>query len=171
MASKTSTIGGRYLRVADPEWVDPLDATYAALGDGQRWNPPGLACLYLNADEKTARANVDRLYEGLPYSAEDLDPDEAPLLVEVDIPEGTAVDAYSGAGLSAAGLPATFPRDALGNLIPHATCQPIGAAAFASGLDGVDARSAASGGDRELAWFPRSHAATKISVRQFQDWY
>lgn len=171
MASETSTIGGRYLRVADPEWVDPLDATYAALGDGQRWNPPGLPCLYLNADQMTARSNVDRLYIGLPYSAEDLDPAEAPLLVEVDIPAGTALDAYSDAGLSAVGLPTTFPRDALGNLVPHATCQPIGAGAFAAALDGVDARSAAPRGGRELAWFPRSHAATKISVRQFQDWY
>lgn len=171
MASETSTIGGRYLRVADPEWVDPLDASYAAHGDGQRWNPPGLPCLYLNADEMTARANIDRLYVGLPYSAEDLDPDEAPLLVEVDIPAGTALDAYSNAGLSAAGLPTTFPREVVGGLVPHATCQPIGVAAFEAGLDGVDARSAASGGDRELAWFPGSHVATEISVRQFEDWY
>jgi RES domain len=170
MASETSKVGGRYLRVADPEWVDPLDASFAAR-DGPRWNPPGLPCLYLNADEKTARANVERLYVGLPYGPEDLDPEEAPLLVEVDVPAGTALDCYSNAGLSAVGLPTTFPRDTVGGLVPHSTCQPTGFDAFEAGLDGVDARSAAPGGDRELAWFPRANTATETSVRPFEDWY
>lgn len=171
MSVRTSSIGGRYLRVADPEWADPLDAGYAAGGVGGRWNPPGLPCLYLNADESTARANVERLFVGLPYGSEDLDPDEAPLLVEADIPAGTGLDAYSDAGLLAAGLPVTFPHDAAGGVIPHATCQPIGASAFAEGLDGVDARSAAPGGDRELAWFPRDRVLSAVSERHFQDWY
>lgn len=171
MAVETSSIGGRYLRVADPEWTDPIDATYAAGGAGRRWNPPGLPCLYLNADEATARANVDRLFAGLPYGPEDLDPDEAPLLIAVDVPAGAALDAYSDAGLSAAGLPLTFPLDAAGNFIPDATCQPIGAEAFADGLDGVDARSAAPGGGQELAWFPRGRSLLAASTQRFDDWY
>jgi hypothetical protein len=171
MAVETSSIGGRYLRVADPGWVDPLDAGCAAGGAGRRWNLPGLPCLYLNVDEMTARANVDRLFTGLPYGPEDLDPDEAPLLVEVIVPVGTALDAYSDAGLSGAGLPVTYPLDSVGAVIPHATCQPIGAKAFADGLDGVDARSAAPGGDREVAWFPRARTLPVASTRRFDDWY
>lgn len=171
MAVETSNIGGRYVRVADPEWADPLDASYAAGGAGRRWNPPGLPCLYLNADEATARANVDRLFAGLPYGPEDLDPDEAPLLVGIDVPAGTALDAYSDRGLLAAGLPTTFPLDAAGIVIPHATCQPIGAEAFAQGLNGVDARSAAPGGHRELAWFPRGRSLAVASMQRFDDWY
>lgn len=43
-------IGGSCLRVADPDWTDPLDATFAARPPGQRWNPPGLECLYLRCE-------------------------------------------------------------------------------------------------------------------------
>lgn len=50
-------VGGTYYRVADPGWGDPLDAGHAAVS-GQRWNPPGVACLYLNEDMATARSNI-----------------------------------------------------------------------------------------------------------------
>lgn len=167
----TVPIEGRYFRVADPEWPDPLDPSFAAAEGGQRWNPPGLPCLYLNRDERTARANVLRLYLGLPYGPEDLDPATAPLLLDVDLPAGTAADAFTDDGLRELGLPTTYPRDSEGNLIPHATCQPIGRRAFDDSLDGVDCRSAADGGTRELGWFPRDRRANETARRAFDEWW
>lgn len=168
---ETTPIGGRYFRVADPEWSDPIDPQFAAQPPGQRWNPPGLHCLYLNHDVATARANVRRLFDGLPFSPESLDPATAPQLVEVDIPEGQAADAHSEEGLAVLGLPATYPHDANNNLVTHEACQPIGQAAFDANLDGVDYRSAAPGGTRELAWFPRSTHPTQTSLRHFDQWW
>ncbi|MCB0981414.1 MAG: RES family NAD+ phosphorylase [Acidimicrobiaceae bacterium] len=162
---------GPYYRVADPSWSDPLDPTYASAGAGQRWNPSGLPCLYLNADVGTARANVARLHRGLPYGPEDLDPATAPLLVEVEIPSGVAADAFSGAGLAVMGLPPTYPLDASGDVVAHSVCQPLGNLAFDNGLDGVDCRSATPGGTRELAWYPRSSVATELSRRAFSEWW
>ena len=167
---KTVPLEGVYCRVADPEWADPLDPSYAA-SRGQRWNRPGMECLYLNRDEDTARANVLRRFAGLAYGPEDLDPATAPVLVEVTVPAGQAADAYSGDGLVSLGLSHTYPHNAGGSLIPHSACQPIGEAVFDAGLDGVDYRSAAAGGDRELAWFPRGAAAQKRSRRTFDDWW
>lgn len=164
-------ISGSHLRVADPDWPDPLNATYAAQGGGRRWNPPGLPCLYLNCDPATARANVQRMFVGLPYGPEDLDPATAPVLVEVDVPAGRAANAYSDEGLAALGLPMTYPLDLDGSVIPHATCKPHGRDAFDRGLDGVDARSAASGGDRELAWFPRDRTPAAGPPVPFDEWW
>jgi RES domain len=164
-------IDGLNLRVADPDWLDPLDPTLAAQPPGQRWNPPGLPCLYLNADMITARANVNRLYDGLPYGPEDLDPAEAPILIEVSIPRGTAADALGNSGLLDMGLPASYPQDGGAGIVSHAICQPIGRAAFDAGLDGVAARSAAPGGNRELAWFPRGLVPTTVATMRFEDWW
>lgn len=164
-------IAGAHLRVADPDWLDPLDPTFAAQGRGQRWNPPGLPCLYLNHDRATARANVARKYVGLPYGPEDLDPTTGPLLVEVDVPIGTAADAYTDDGLAELGLPTTYPFDGSGGVIPHDVCQPLGQGAFDAGLDGVDARSAAAGGDRELAWFPRGRVLAARPATPFDEWW
>ncbi len=83
------------------------------------------------------------------------------------MPAGQAADANSDDGLASLGLPHTYPHTADGSLIPHSTCQPIGTAV----LDGVDYRSAAAGGDRELAWFPRGVAAQQRSRRTFDDWW
>ena len=80
----TVAITGNYCRVAEPDWDDPLDPSYAA-SRGQRWNPPGMQCLYLNRDEDAARANVARRFAGLAYGPADLDPATAPVLVEVII--------------------------------------------------------------------------------------
>jgi len=49
--------GGTYLRVVDPAWADPLDASFSRRAGG-RWNPPGFAALYLCRDLETARANA-----------------------------------------------------------------------------------------------------------------
>ena len=164
-------VGGIYHRVADPAWSDPLDASFASNPPGQRWNPPGVACLYLNCDVATARANVASRFAGLPYGPEDLDPATAPLLVEVNLPAGQAADAFTDSGLSAAGLPTTYPQDADGAAVPHSACQPVGRAAFDSGLDGVDCRSAVGVDGRELAWFPRGAAATESSRLAFPRWW
>lgn len=167
----TVEIQGLFFRVADPDWRDPLDPDFAARGDGQRWNPPGLACLYLNRDDTTARANVRRLFQGLPYGPEDLDPATAPVLVELELPAGRAVDAFDEEGLRALGLPPTYPLDDDGEVVPHSVCQPVGQAAFDRDLDGIDCRSAAPGGTRELAWFPRRRQANELSRRTFAEWW
>lgn len=78
---------------------------------------------------------------------------------------------YSGGGLASLGLSHTYPHNADGSLIPHSACQPIGKAVLDAGLDGVDYRSAAAGGDRELAWFPRAAVAQQRSRRTFDDWW
>jgi hypothetical protein len=109
---KTVPLVDVYHRVADPDRADPLDPSFAAAGAGQRWNPPGLLCLYLNRDEATARANVTRLYAGLPCGTEDLDPATAPLLIDVSLPGGAA-DALTDDGLLELGLDAVL-RHAVG---------------------------------------------------------
>lgn len=168
---RTVPVSGVYYRVADPDWPDPLDPSYAAAASGQRWNPPGLACLYLSCDETTAHANVTRLFFGLPYGPEDLDPATAPLLLTVELPNGDAADAFTDQGVVELGLPRTYPKDANGDAVPHTTCQPIGQAIFDAGLDGVDCRSAVSAGQRELAWFPRTSRAHELSRRGFEKWW
>lgn len=115
----TAPIGGRYYRVADPDRADPLDPTFASALRGRPWNPPGPARIYVNHDVATARANVAKRFAGLPYGPEDLNPAAAPLLIGVGVPSGEAADAYTDAGLAAAGLPTSYPYDSDGRLIPH----------------------------------------------------
>ena len=119
-----------------------------------------------------ARRDInEHRFAGLAYGPEDLDPATAPVLVEVTLPAGQAADAYSSDGLASLGLPHTYPHNADGSPIPHSACQPIGKAVRDAGLDGVDYRSATAGGDRELAWFPRSAAAQRRSRHTFDDWW
>jgi hypothetical protein len=111
------------------------------------------------------------MFDGLPYGPEDLDPVTAPVLVDVAVPDGEAADAFTDDGLISLELPTSFPLDAQGDPIPHQACQPLGQAAFDAGLDGVDCRSAADGGVRELAWFPRGRTAQEVSRRAFDRWW
>jgi len=168
---RTVAIGGMYHRVADPAWADPLDPSYSSVAPGRRWNPSGLSCLYLNADDVTARANVLRLFDGLPYGPEDLDPATAPVLIDVTVPDGVAADAFTSLGLLSLGLSSRFPLEASGDPVPHGRCQSVGQAAFDAGLDGIDCRSAAKGGVRELAWFPRDRTAEEVARRAFDRWW
>jgi RES domain-containing protein len=158
-------------RVADPDWADPLDGGFAARHGG-RWNPPGsFPVVYLNADVATARRNVDRLLAGQPYGPEDLDPAEAYILVEAEAPRAGYVDVVTAAGLRACGLPESYPRDADGAVVDHATCRPIGVAAHEAGLPGIACRSAAPGAsdaDEELACFV---AVAERRRWSFEDWY
>ncbi len=166
-------IGGAYLRVADANWADPLDSTFAQAAGG-RWNAPNAhPVLYLNTDEQTARANVRAKFEGLPYGPEDLDPADAPHLVEVDVPHGEVCELRTDAGLAQLHLPTTYPLTADGSIVAWAACQPIGAQVYEAGLDGIACRSAAPGGDEELAWFPQpGRPEVKAGPRrEFPDWY
>ena len=172
-------IGGTYLRLADPGWVDPLDATFAA-SSGGRWNPApgapgtpsgGILTLYLNADMQTARANARARLKGLPYGPEDLDPATAPVLVDVSVPDGQGWDLRFDEGLAAVALAETYPVAADGTPIGWARCQPIGLDAWRNGADGIACRSAAEGGNEELAWFGRNKGPVSSTPRSFDVWY
>lgn len=147
--------GHIWLRVAKASWAEPLDPSYAKEYGG-RWNPPrSYSALYLNEDLATARAQLPRMLEGYPATAEDLD-DEF-VLVGATLPSQQEVaDAVSDEGLEALGLPTSYPVYSNGRPVRRATCQPIGAEVAREGLRGVSARSAATrdGSGRELAWFP-----------------
>jgi len=161
-------------RVADPGWADPLDVTHSVRSGG-RWNPPGeFGVLYLNASIGVARANVDRLFAGLPYGPEDLDPVNAPILISLDVVVDDYVDAVSDQGLSALGLPATYPVDASGSVVPHSECQPIGKSAFDDGELGIACRLAAPGASgEEVAWFAQlgRPMPRKVRTSLFDEWY
>jgi len=166
--------GGRYLRVADPDWDDPLSGEYAQ-SRGGRWNPPGaFPVVYLNRDERVARANVLHRFAGLPYGPEDLDPATAPILVDADVPHAHYVDVVTDEGCAAAGLPSTYPRDESGAAVSHEGCRPVGEAAWGAGLPGIACRSAAPAAPtdgEELAWFARGSSLTPTEVRPFGDWF
>ena len=168
--------GGRYLRVADPDWRRPLDPTFAAERGG-RWNPPAsFPALYLCATREVARGNVLRRFSGLPYGMLDLRPERRPVLVDTDVREHRAVDVITDAGCRAAGLPAGYPFDTRGRRIGWRHTQPVGSTAWTQGEPSIACRSAAlSRGARgeELAWFPRS-ADDRLTVarrRSFDDWF
>ena len=163
-------------RVADPAWSDPLDAGFAGRRGG-RWNPPGsFPVLYLNEDRMTARLNLLAFIADWPYEPEDLRDHTAPILVGCAVPARQIVcDAHTGAGLRAAGLPATYPLDEAGGIVPHARCQPVGVQARAASLRGVRAHSARSrdGVGRELAWFPAAirSRARQVATLAFSEWF
>lgn len=164
-----------WLRVADPNWSDPLDPTFAA-AHGGRWNPPhSFPTLYLNEDVVTARSNLRHWVNEWPYEPEDLLDHAAPVLVGARLPDGQrAADAHTPAGIAALGLPSRYPLDAAGETVEHEVCQSIGASVHAAHLDGVRCRSAQTplGAGRELAWFPTSSdQAEPLFTLRFSDWF
>lgn len=168
--------GHEWLRIADPRWDDPLDPTFAQRAGG-RWNPPGShPTLYLNEDLATARLNLRAFVAEWPYEPSDLRDAAAPCLVSAALPRRqTVLDAHSPGGIAAVGLPATYPLDASGLLVPHAPCQGIGRAAHQAGLRGVRCLSARTpdGAGRELAWFPATarSRARRVRTRPFGEWF
>ena len=101
--------GGPYLRVAEPDWDDPLDGGFAAERGG-RWNPPeSFPVVYLCRSIEVARANVYRKLAGQPYGPEDLRPGSGPVLVRTTVPEDRYLNVITDAGCRDAGLPATYP--------------------------------------------------------------
>ncbi len=130
------TRGGVYVRVADPNWDDPLNGEYAKARGG-RWNAPGaFPVVYLNGDVRVARANVLQRFEGLPYGPEDLEPSAGPVLVSTAVPEDEFVDVVSDAGCIAVGLPPTYPVDEEDAPVPHEACRPVGQGAWDAGPAG-----------------------------------
>ena len=164
---RTIPRGGPYLRVADPDWDDPLDGRYAAERGG-RWNPSeSFPVVYLTSSVAVARAYVFQKLEGQPYGPEDLK--TGPLLVRTRVPDNRYLNAVTDAGLRDVGLPKTYPLDSHRRLIPWRRCQPIGLQAWERGLPGVAARSARADGE-ELAYFgPRK--LRRGAVRSFDDWF
>ncbi|HET6171165.1 MAG TPA: RES family NAD+ phosphorylase [Gaiellales bacterium] len=166
--------GGTYLRVVDPAWTDPLDASFSRRAGG-RWNPPGsFAALYLCRDVETARANARRLLDGQPFTFDDLLPERLPALVEAEVPQARYVDAVSARGLASLDLPPTYPLDGRGRVIAHRRCQAIGRAAWEAGEPGVACRSAAPGAPpdgEELALFDRGLRLKPGRRRRFERWY
>lgn len=167
--------GSTYLRVADGDWDDPLDGSYAK-AKGGRWNAPGsYDVVYLSADRPTARLNVARLLAGHPYGPEDLDDTETFILIATDVPQGEYADIVTDAGCTASGLPTSYPLDAAGDPVSHDVCQPVGQAVHDQGLPGVACRSAALGASmdhEELAFFPRDGQRLTEQARwAFGDWY
>jgi hypothetical protein len=168
--------GHTWLRISDRAWIDPLDPTFAK-AHGQRWNPPGsFPVLYFNEDLVTARLNLRLFIAGWPFEPEDLRDDTGPCLVSARLPRTQCVaDVHTPAGVTAVGLPQSYPLDAEGQLIGHEACQPIGLAVYAQGLRGVRYRSARvpDGAGRELAWFPaisRSRAGL-LATTSFEAWF
>ena len=163
-------------RIADPEWADPLDPTFAQRRGG-RWNPQGsFPTLYLNEDKVTARLNLRAFIAGWPYEPEELREDTGPLLVECRLPRRQDVcDVHTSEGVRAAGLPAAYPLDEEGEAVGHHRCQPIGRRVKEQGLRGIHARSAQSriGAGRELAWFPASvrSVARRNGTLAFPAWF
>jgi hypothetical protein len=167
------TRGGRYLRVADPSWRYPLSGAHARRRGG-RWNPPeSFDAIYLNASREVARAQVRHRLEPRGIRPEDLDPGAGPLLVRTEAPDDRYVDAVTDRGLESLGLPASYPLDADGGVVPHETCQPIGWQVHEAGESGIVCRSAARTappGGEELAYFGRRHLRAE-GVEQFVHWY
>lgn len=176
MRQPTINAGGRYLRVADPDWENPLDGSYAGERGG-RWNRPGsYPVVYLNRSLGTARLNCLHKFRDLPYGPEDLDEAEAPVLVATDVPGGQHADCVSAAGLEGWCLPMSYPLRADGQPVGWEECWPVGEAARDAELDGVACRSAAEGGgpdDQEMAYFPRDNAPAlePLETIAFNAWF
>jgi hypothetical protein len=164
--------GGRYLRVADPSWEEPLSGQYARRRGG-RWNRPGgFDVVYLNASVDVARAQVRRKLAPLGIGPEDLEPARGPSLVHTDVPRGRYVDAVTERGLRSLGLAASYPLDLAGETVAHSVCQRIGEEAQQAGEPGIACRSAvaAPSPGEELAYLARRSLRVK-RTHSFSEWF
>ena len=176
MISETLPDRHEWLRICEASCHNPLDPSFAQARGG-RWNPPASwPTLYVNEDLVTARLNLTQFIADWPYEPEDLRDDTGPQLAVATLPRAQRVaDLHSAEGVAAAGLPASYPLDDVGEAVTHHTCQPIGERARAAGLRGVRCRSAQArhGAGRDVAWFPattrsRAHLVTRVP---FSDWF
>lgn len=153
--------GHIWLRLTQPHYEDPFDTSYAQR-QGGRWNPPdSWPTLYLNEDLLTVHAQLRHLFAGRGIDPADVDDDAPIMLAAATLPQRQrAADVVSDAGVTAVGLPATYPVDAAGEAVGHDRTQPIGVEAHHSGLRGVWCRSAAGAG-QELAWFPATRSRAR----------
>lgn len=153
-----------WLRVAKPDWEDPLDPSYAR-DNGGRWNPPrSFPVLYLNADVVTARLQIERMCEGTPVTPDDLLDDAYVLAAATLPPAQSAADAVSDEGLRALALAETYPLDRRGARVSHSTCSAVGAELEHHRIRGIWCRSACTddGRGRELAWFSGTQNAGAV---------
>ena len=168
------TRGGPYLRVADPDWEDPLAGAFAARAGG-RWNPPGaFEVVYLCRSAAVARANVHRRLADQPYGPEDLEPKSGAVLVTTAVPTRRYVDAVTARGLASLGLPRSYPLDGRGEIVPRERCEAIGQSAWDAGEPGIACLSAALAPPRrgeELAWFERGEHLPAESITAFERWF
>lgn len=168
--------GHEWFRICEAAWTDPLDPGFAQARGG-RWNPPdSWPTLYLSEDIVTARLNLDAFISGWPYRPEDLSDETGPHLAVAVLPRSqTVADVHTPEGVSAVGLPSTYPFDESGVAIPHDVCQAIGVAVNEERLRGVRCRSAPAplGAGRELAWYPATSRsrAHLVERRQYTDWF
>ena len=166
--------GGTYFRLAQADWRDPLSGAYSQT-DGGRWNAPGsFPVVYLNRDERVVRANVIRKFRDQAIRLEDLIPEAAPSLAVIIVPEGEYADIVTDEGCVAAGLPATYPRDAGGAIVGWESCRPVGQSAWEDGHPGIACRSAAPTAPldgEELAFFDTGEALQLVEVRSFAQWF
>jgi RES domain len=172
---RTVRRGGSYNRL-EPSWANSLDTSFSRERGG-RWNPPGsFGALYLNRDLRMARLQVLHKLSGHPYGVEDLDEAEQHDLVDVEVAQREWLDCVTVAGLESVGLPDTYPRHRNGRPVRHATCQPVGQAAFDDQRPGIACRSAAADAlstDEELGVFDREvDTSVQMTGRHpFGEWF
>lgn len=164
--------GGRYYRVANPAWIDPLDPSYAKRYGG-RWTPPGeFGALYLCATIVVAAANARAQHRHRAIKLFDLRPEARPSLVLVNVPENRFLDVVSDAGIAELRLPRTYPFG-----VPHERCWPIARRAYAKRIPGIACRSNAEATPtewigEELALFDYSLPVRRVrTVKAFAQWY
>jgi RES domain-containing protein len=157
---------GRYFRVCDPSWDDPLDTQYSKRFGG-RWNAPEeFGALYLCATILVAAANARLNYENEIATLYDLLPEQRPDLQCVQIRPSAFVDVVTAEGLRAIHLPSSYPQG-----ISWARCQAIARRAYAQHENGVAYRSAVTVGE-ELAVFDSASALVRRRERlPFREWY
>lgn len=165
--------GGRYVRVADPSWRDPLSGEHSRVRGG-RWNAPGaFGVVYLNGSLDLARALVRAQLEDRGIRPEDVLPEAGPDLIATTVPDESFVNAVTDAGLRSVSLPTTYPRDSRGKIIAHRVCQAIGQLAWDAGEQGIACRSATRGAQsdgEELAYFGRKELRVE-TTEQFAAWF
>ena len=162
------------MRVGDPGWPNPLDAT-RSMAAGGRWNPPGsFPVTYLFSAPDVARSFVIAMHAGLPYSVLDVAPSRRPALVHTRVRERAFVDIVTDAGCRAADLPETYPRTRGGRRVGWSRCRPIGLTAWDQGEAGIACRSASArraDTGEELAWFQRRSKLAVTGVEPFETWF
>jgi hypothetical protein len=129
--------------------------------------------VYLNASLGVARALVRSRLQDRAIRPEDVLPEAGPVLVHTTVPDNAYVNAVTDAGLRALHLPATYPLDDRGRVIPYSVCQPIGRLASVAGEKGIACRSATKGAPtsgQELAYFNRQSLGVE-DIEQFADWF
>lgn len=164
--------GGRYYRVANPNWADPLDPSYSKRYGG-RWTPPGeFGALYLCATIDVAAANARAQHRNRAIKLFDLRPQARPSLVMVNVPENRFLDVITDAGIAALRLPHAYPFG-----VAYERCWPIARRAYEEHIAGVACRSNAEATStfwvgKELALFDYSLPVRRVGkIKPFAQWY